>query len=90
MVHTCQLGTRPWLHYDMFSIDISSNTTHYTLHIRFKDKNIFLEIVDSLLGIMEASSDSDRKRAMHCAKDYFVEDRKLWCLGGPTPSCAVS
>jgi hypothetical protein len=74
----------------MFSVDASSNTTHYTLRNHFKDENIFLEIVDSLLGIMGASSDSDHKRATHRAKDYFVEGGKLWRLGGPTPSRAVS
>lgn len=72
------------LQYDLFTVETVINTTHSTLRNRFKDKSVFLEAIDALLGITGASSDADCKRAAHRAEGYFVEDNKLWCLGGAT------
>jgi RNase H-like domain found in reverse transcriptase len=77
------------LQYDLFTVETAVNTTHSTLQNRFKDESVFLEAIDALLGITGASSDADRKRAAHRAEGYFVEDNKLWRLGGATPSRAV-
>ena len=74
------------LHYDLFSVETAVDTLHSRLRDHFKNKNVFLEVVDTLLGTMGASSDADRKRATHRSEGYFVEDGKLWCLGGSTPT----
>jgi len=74
------------LHYDLFSVETAVDTVHSRLRDRFKNENIFLEVVDALLGTTGASSDADRKRAAHRAEGYFVEDGKLWRLGGSTPT----
>jgi len=64
----------------MFSVDVVITTTHSALHKHFKDKTIFVEVIDALLGIARASSDSDRKHAAHHTEGYFIEDEKLWLL----------
>jgi hypothetical protein len=42
------------------------------------------------LGITGASTESERKQAKHRSEGYFVEDGKLWRLGGATPTRAVA
>jgi hypothetical protein len=59
------------------------------LRQRFKDEPVFVEVVDALLGLDNSASESDRKRAKHRAENYFIEDEKLWHLGGATPTQAV-
>ena len=49
-----------------------------------------MEVVDALLGITGAFTESKHKRASHRAEGYFIEDGKLWRLGGTTPSRAVA
>ena len=56
---------------------------------RFKDENIFLEAVDTLLGITGTSTESNCKRAKYQADGFFIEDGKLWRLGGFSPARAV-
>ena len=73
----------------MFSVETVVDTVHSKLRDRFKNENIFLEVVDVLLGTTGASSDADRKRATHHAEGYFIEDGKLWRLGGSTPTRTV-
>jgi len=77
------------LQYDLFSVETVVDTVHSKLRDRFKNENIFLEVVDALLGTTGASSDADRKRATHRAEGYFIEDGKLWRLGGSTPTRTV-
>jgi len=77
------------LHYDLFTVGTTVNTTHSILRDRFKEECVFLEVVDALLGITGASSDADRKRAAHRLEGYFIEDGKLWRLGGSTPTRVV-
>jgi len=74
----------------LFSIEATTSTTHTTLRKRFSKERIFVEVVDALLGITGASTESERKRASHRAEGYFIEDGKLWRLGGTTPSRAVA
>ena len=49
-----------------------------------------MEAIDALLGITAASTEREHKQAAHRAKGYFIEDGKLWRLGGHTPTRAVS
>jgi len=49
--HACSLQ------YDLFSVKTVVDTVHSKLHDRFKNENIFLEVVDALLGTTGASSD---------------------------------
>ena len=46
-------------------------------------------MVDALLGTTGASTESDRKRAKYQADGFFIEDGKLWRLGGFSPARAV-
>jgi transposase InsO family protein len=78
------------LEYDLFSVDIATSTIHSTLRERFANERVFLEVIDALLGITKSSTDSERKRAMHRAEGYFIENGKLWRLGGATPTRSVA
>jgi hypothetical protein len=77
------------LEYDLFLVTDAGSDTHRELRKRFKDVLIFVEIVDALLGLNKSSSANDRKRAAHRAEGYFIEDGRLWRLGGATPTRAV-
>jgi len=77
------------LEYNLFTITDVTSDTHHKLRDRFKDERIFIEIVDALLGLDDNTSDNDRKRAKHRAEGYFIDEGKLWRLGGATPTRAV-
>ena len=77
------------LEYDLFLVADASSDTHHNLRKWFKDELIFVEVVDALLGLHKDSSTNDHKRAAHRAEGYFVEDGKLWHVGGATPTRAV-
>jgi len=77
------------LEYDLFTVTDVTSDTHHKLRDRFKDERIFIEIVDALLGLDDNTSDNDRKRAKHRAEGYFIDEGKLWRLGGATPTRAV-
>ena len=77
------------LEYDLFSVEVATSTLHSKLRERFADERVFLEVVDALLGITGSSTESERKRAAHRAEGYFIEDGRLWKLGGATPTWAV-
>jgi hypothetical protein len=79
------------LHYDLFSVENTDTitTVHDELRKRFSNEHVFVEVIDALLGITGASTDSERKRAAHRAKGYFIEDNKLWRLGVHTPTRSV-
>jgi RNase H-like domain found in reverse transcriptase len=81
--HSCGLV------YDLFSVNTTDTTIHSSLHERFKDENIFLEAVDTLLGITGTFTESDCKHAKYRADGFFIEDGKLWQLGGFSPTRAV-
>lgn len=80
------------LHYDLFAVEANTitSTVHSTLREQFADERVFLEVIDALFGITEASTESEWKRAAHCSEGYFIEDGKLWKLGGATPTRAIS
>jgi hypothetical protein len=77
------------LEYDLFTVTDTTSDTHHKLRHRFKDERIFIEVVDALLGLDESTSESDRRRAKHRAEGYFIDEGKLWRLGGATPTRAV-
>lgn len=77
------------LHYDLFSVEIATSTLCSTLHERFADKWLFIEVIDALLGINKLSMTGEHQQATHCTSGYFIKNSKLWHLGGPTPTCAV-
>jgi len=77
------------LEYDLFSVGLARSDIHNNLRTRFADEHVFIEVVDALLGVDEHTSEVDRKRAKHKAEGYFIDDGKLWRLGGATPSRAV-
>ena len=54
------------------------------------EEPVFLEVVDTLLGITGSSPEAECKRASHSVEGYFIEGNKLWKLGGATPMRAVS
>ena len=76
------------LSYNLFSVE-ATTTTHSRLHEHFKNKWVFVEVINTLLGITGTSTDSDHKCAKHCAKGYFIKDKRLWQLGGTTPTCTL-
>ena len=78
------------LEYDLFSVKTATSTLHSELRERFAEENVFLEVIDTLLGIVRSSTDAECKRATHHAEGYFIEDSKLWKLGGATPTRVVS
>src|SRR6202034_2567544 len=77
------------LEYDLFTVTETTSDSHHELHQRFKDENIFIEVIDAILGLSESTSEKDRKRAEHRAEGDFIDEGKLWRLGGATPTRAV-
>jgi len=78
------------IHYDLFTVGTTTSTLHSSLRERFANEAIFLKVLHAILGITGASTEGERKRAAHRSKGYFVEDGKLWHLGGATPTRAVA
>ena len=74
------------LEYDLFSVTDANSNVHRDLRQCFEDEPVFIEVVDAILGINDTTLESDRKRAKHRAEGYFIEDGKLWRLGGATPT----
>ena len=78
------------IYYDLFTVGTVISTVHSSLRERFIDEAVFLQVLHALLGITGASTEAERKRAKHHSEGYFVEDGKLWHLGGATPTRAVA
>src|ERR1700692_3646464 len=68
------------LAYDLFTVAGAPTELHCQLRERFKNENIFIEVIDALLGIDDFSTVQDHKRAQHKAEGYLIEDGKLWRL----------
>ena len=60
------------------------------LHDRFKDEPTLQQVIDALQGIKSGLGLRERRRAMHRAANYMIEDGKLWFLGGGTPTRAIA
>ena len=71
----------------MFSVEMAISTLHSWLQECFAKEPVFLEVIDTLLGI---TGSTEHKWATHRAEGYFIEDDRLWKLGGATPTQAVS
>jgi hypothetical protein len=78
------------IHYDLFTVGTVTSTLHSSLRERFTDEAVFLEVLHALLGITGASTEAECKRAKHHSNGYFVDEGKLWRLGGATPTRAVA
>ena len=76
--------------YDLFTVTDAPMDLQYQLRERFKEKNVFLEVIDALSSIDKPTTEQDNKRAQHKAEGYLIEDSKLWQLGGATPARDVS
>jgi hypothetical protein len=76
--------------YNLFAVDAANTTIHSALCECFKDECIFLEVIDALLGITDASTASDCKRTKHQADSYFIKDGRLWWLGGSSLTHSMS
>ena len=48
----------------------------------FKDKPIFAEVIDAILGMDQEASLRVKKRARHRASEYMIQDGRLWHIGG--------
>jgi hypothetical protein len=78
------------LTFDLFTVEESSDGLHSSLRARFQAERAFLEVIDALLGVPKDATDRDRKRAAHQAKDFLIDDGRLWRIGGATVARAVS
>jgi hypothetical protein len=52
------------------------------LRERFKDELMYLQVIDTLTELDFGADERERKRARHRASQYFIEEGKLWRLGG--------
>lgn len=48
------------------------------LHTRFKDEKLYLQVIDSIFELDHGKDKRERGRAKHRAREYMVEDGKLW------------
>src|ERR1700676_1874545 len=78
------------IYYDLFMVETVTSTLHSSLRECFADKAVFLQVLHALLGITGASTEAECKQAKHHSEGYFVEDGKLWRLGGATPTRALA
>jgi hypothetical protein len=52
------------------------------LHKQFKDEPMYLQVIDTLTELDFGVSEHERKRARHRASQDFIEEGRLWQLGG--------
>jgi hypothetical protein len=51
---------------------------------RFKDENIFCQVIEALLELDHGTSPRERRCARHHVLDFYLEDGRLWKLGPKT------
>ena len=71
-------------------VEAQPETLHSSLHDCFRDEQVFMEVIDALLRVTGATSENDRRKAAHKAEGYFIEEGRLWRIGGYTPSQAMT
>lgn len=50
---------------------------------RFKNEPLFLNVMDTILGLSSTNVTIwEKKQAQHCKTQYMLEDGKLWFAGG--------
>jgi hypothetical protein len=75
---------------DLFTVQEAENTYlvapvpegTMALRERFKNEPIYLQVIDAILELDFGTSMQKRKRARHQATQYFIDENKLWRLGG--------
>ncbi|KAJ7325427.1 hypothetical protein DFH08DRAFT_817107 [Mycena albidolilacea] len=60
---------------------IAEESQYSDLLTRFKDENIFRQVIEALLELDHGTSPRERRRARHRALDFYIEDDRLWKLG---------
>jgi transposase InsO family protein len=63
---------------DILQVQTSDSDHTDSLRARFKNEPLFLEVIDAIQEQDHGTSLRRKKRAQHRAKDYFIEDDKLW------------
>lgn len=63
-------------------VKVGTSTMHSALQERFKEEHVFVEVIDTLLGLTGASLESEKKCAAHKSEGYFMEGGKLWHVRG--------
>jgi len=68
---------------DVFTVqaEVASLESHEILRKRFANERVFADIIDAILEINNGKSLRNRKRAKHKAKNYMIEDNRLWRVG---------
>jgi hypothetical protein len=67
---------------DILNVNLTQpESTYSALRERFVNESVFLEVIDSLLELDHGKSLRVRKRAKHKAKNYMIEDERLWRIG---------
>jgi hypothetical protein len=64
------------LAHDLFQI--TTAVEHGKLRARFATEPMFTSILDALLELDQGKNPRDRRRAQHGAKDFMIENGKLW------------
>ena len=72
--------------YDLFTVTGAPMGLQRQLRERFKDENVFIEVINALSNIDKPTMEQDHKQAQHKTEGYLIEDGKLWQLGGATPA----
>jgi hypothetical protein len=67
---------------DVWTTEVLSDPIVTALKERFVEEPLFLEVIDALLMIRSDTNVRRRSRAKHRAEEYFIEEGKLWHLGG--------
>ena len=68
--------------HDIFHTSTMETPETAKLRERFKDKPIFAEVIDAILGLDQDTNLRAKKRAHHRASEYMIEDGKLWRIAG--------
>ena len=65
---------------DLFQVEIPAE--HHDLYTCFTDEPMFTHIIDALLELNHGTNLRERKRAQHNAVNYYLDEGKLWYVGG--------
>lgn len=71
--------TTTGLTHDLFQV--TTPTGYEALQIRFRNEPMFLSILEALLELEHGNNAREKRKAKHRARDYMIEDGKLWQIG---------
>ncbi|RXW14873.1 hypothetical protein EST38_g10981 [Candolleomyces aberdarensis] len=78
---------RTGMEFDLFQVldfqGVAASEEFSALRGRFKNERVFQEVVDAMLELDKGKSLRERKQARHRAKEYMIEDGRLWKVGSP-------